>query len=342
MRKQGCERKAARDDCRAHLVPNLARDDAGRARRGCDRRPHPEPDMAERAGSRIHAHRAVRASAADEQPERHGGSRIAQWRDRRCGRFAVQLLGRVAVWARRLRRSGSHPCARLAVGARGDRVSVARVLRGQRHRRRGERLVLANVVRPAAPSPDQVSRGRGDCDRGLAGRGGPAGGMAAPMIRLAPAPGPVRILFLAVPLAGIFVGATLMRTEHQVHWVTGVAYAVGTVAIAANLAFQFVTLRFLVRVLRRRGVMLLEGVEPIAILALLAAGTAVSAGLVLAAVRIQPGLTTVATAMFPGLTLVVAMAGALLLAPGHRLGARRALVLVFASQFLLSLCLRLL
>ena len=162
------------------------------------------------------------------------------------------------------------------------------------------------------------------------------------MIRLAPAPGPVRILFLAVPLAGIFVGATLMRTEHQVHWVTGVAYAVGTVAIAANLAFQFVTLRFLVRVLRRRGVTLLEGVEPIAILALLAAGTAVSAGLVLAAVRIQPGLTTVATAMFPGLTLVVAMAGALLLAPGHRLGARRALVLVFASQFLLSLCLRLL
>jgi len=39
---------------------------------------------------------------------------------------------------------------------------------------------------------------------------------------------------------------------------------------------------------------------------------------------------------------VVAMAGALLLAPGHRLAARRALVLVFASQFLLSLCLRLL
>ena len=160
------------------------------------------------------------------------------------------------------------------------------------------------------------------------------------MIR--PAQRPMRIVFMAVPLAGIFVGATLMRTDHQIHWATGAAYAVGTVAIAANLAFQFVCLRLLIRVLRRRGAMLLEGVEPVTILALLAAGTAASAGLVLAAVRIQPGLTTVATAMFPGLTLVVAMAGALLLAPGHRLAARRALVLVFASQFLLTLSLRLL
>ena len=160
------------------------------------------------------------------------------------------------------------------------------------------------------------------------------------MIR--PAQRPMRIVFMAVPLAGIFVGATLMRTDHQIHWVTGAAYAVGTVAIAANLAFQLVSLRLLIRVLRRRGAMLLEGVEPITILALLAAGTAASAGLVLAAVRIQPGLTTVATAMFPGLTLVLAMAGALLLAPGHRLAARRALVLVFASQFLLTLSLRLL
>ncbi len=162
------------------------------------------------------------------------------------------------------------------------------------------------------------------------------------MIGLARGSTPLRVVFMAVPVAGIFVGSVLIHTQHQIHWLTGVAYAVGTVSIAANLAFQFLILRFLIRVLRRRGVILLEGVEPMSILALLAVGTAASAALVLTAVRVQPGLASSATALFPGLTLLMAMGGALALAPGRRLAARRALVLVFATQFILTLSLRLL
>ena len=162
------------------------------------------------------------------------------------------------------------------------------------------------------------------------------------MIGLARGIPPMRIVFMAVPLAGLFVGSVLIRTQPQIHWLAGVAYAVGTVSIAANLAFQFLILRFLIRVLRSRGVTLLEGVQPTTILALLAAGTAVSAGVVLAAVRIQPDLTTFVTALFPGLTLLGAMGGALTLAPARRLAARRALVLVFATQFTLTLALRVL
>lgn len=162
------------------------------------------------------------------------------------------------------------------------------------------------------------------------------------MIGLAGSTPPMRIVFMAVPLAGLFVGSVLIHTQPQIHWLAGVAYAVGTVSIAANLAFQFLILRFLIRVLRSRGVTLLEGVQPTTILALLAAGTAVSAGVVLAAVRIQPDLTTFVTALFPGLTLLGAMGGALTLAPARRLAARRALVLVFATQFTLTLALRVL
>lgn len=153
---------------------------------------------------------------------------------------------------------------------------------------------------------------------------------------------PVRVVFMTVPLAGVFVGSVLIHTQHQIHWVTSVAYAAGTVSIAANLAFQLFILRFLIRVLRRRGVTLLEGVDPMTIVALLAVGTAVSAGAVLAAVRLQPGLTSFATALFPGLTLLIAMAGGLALAPARRLPSRRALVLVFTSQFILTLAMRLL
>lgn len=162
------------------------------------------------------------------------------------------------------------------------------------------------------------------------------------MIRRAPGSRPLQVLFMTVPLAGMFVGSVLIHTQNHIHWAAALAYAVGTVSIAANLALQFLILQFLIRVLRRRGVTMLDAVEPATILALLAAGTAVSAGLVLGAVRLQPALATAATALFPGVTLVIAMAGALVLAPGRRLPARRALVLVFASQFLLTLSLRLL
>ncbi len=152
----------------------------------------------------------------------------------------------------------------------------------------------------------------------------------------------MRIVSMAVPLAGMFVGSVLIHTQHQVHWLTAVAFAVGTVATAANLAFQFLILRLLVRVLRRRGVTLLEGVEPMTVLALLAAGTALSAGVVLAMVRLEPEMASFATALFPGLTLLIAMGGALALAPPRRVVARRALVLVFATQFLVTLVFRLL
>jgi hypothetical protein len=162
------------------------------------------------------------------------------------------------------------------------------------------------------------------------------------MIGLARRPSPIRVVFIAVPLAGMFVGSVLIHTQHQIHWLAAVAFAVGTFAIAANLAFQFLVLRFLIRVLHRRGVTLLEGAEPTTILALLAVGTAVSAGVVLAMVRLQPELAALATALFPGLTLLIAMGGALALAPTRRLAARRALVLVFATQFILTLALRLL
>ncbi|HEV2032991.1 MAG TPA: hypothetical protein VGU71_02140 [Candidatus Dormibacteraeota bacterium] len=162
------------------------------------------------------------------------------------------------------------------------------------------------------------------------------------MIGLTRRPSPMRVVFMAVPLAGMFVGSVLIHAQHPIHWVAPVAFAVGTVAIAANLAFQFLILRFLIRVLRRRGVTLLEGVEPMTILALLAAGTAVSAGVVLAMVRLLPELASLATALFPGLTLLIAMGGALALAPSRQLAARRALVLVFATQFILTLALRLL
>jgi hypothetical protein len=162
------------------------------------------------------------------------------------------------------------------------------------------------------------------------------------MIGLARGSSPARVVFAAIPVAGIFVGSVLIHTQHQVHWPASVSYVVGTVSIAANLAFQLLILRFLMRVLHRRGVTLLEGVEPMTILALLAAGTAVSAGVVMIAVRLQPELASFATALFPGLTLLIAMGGVIALAPGRRLTARRAVVLVFATQFILTLALRLL
>ncbi len=162
------------------------------------------------------------------------------------------------------------------------------------------------------------------------------------MIGLTRRMGPMRVVSIAVPLSGMFVGSVLIHTQHQIHWLTAVAFAAGTAATAANLAFQFLILRFLIRVLPRRGVTLLEGVEPMAVLALLAVGTAMSAGVVLAMVRLEPEMTSFATALFPGLTLLIAMGGALALAPARRLVARRALVLVFATQFLLTLVLRLL
>jgi hypothetical protein len=162
------------------------------------------------------------------------------------------------------------------------------------------------------------------------------------MIALTRRPSPTRVVFTAVPLAGMFVGSVLIHTTHQIHWLAPVAVAVGTVAIAANLAFQFLVLHFLIRVMRRRGVPLLEGVEPMTILALLAGGTAVSAGVVLAMVRLRPELSSFATELFPGLTLLIAMGAALALAPARRLAARRALVLVFGTQFILTLALRLL
>lgn len=153
---------------------------------------------------------------------------------------------------------------------------------------------------------------------------------------------PMRIVALAVPLAGICVGGVVIRTNHQVHWMLFYAVPIATVGIAANLAFQYVALRLLQRTFRHRGINLLEGSDPKSVLALLACGTAASAVLVLAAIRLQPGLATVAMAVFPGLSLVGAMAAAALLAPVLRLPARRALVLVFASQFGLTLALRLL
>ena len=162
------------------------------------------------------------------------------------------------------------------------------------------------------------------------------------MIRLSRRASPWRVIFLAVPLAGIFVGRELVLTQHQLHWLAPVAVAVGIFAIASNLAFEFLILRFLIRVLPRRGVTLLEGLEPMNILALLAAGTAVSAGVVMALVRLNPELASFATALFPGLTLLIAMIGALGLAPARRLATRRALVLVFSTQFILTLALRLL
>jgi hypothetical protein len=131
------------------------------------------------------------------------------------------------------------------------------------------------------------------------------------MIRLSRRASPWRVIFLAVPLAGIFVGRELVLTQHQLHWLAPVAVAVGIFAIASNLAFEFLILRFLIRVLPRRGVTLLEGLEPMNIL-------------------------------FPGLTLLIAMIGALGLAPARRLATRRALVLVFSTQFILTLALRLL
>jgi hypothetical protein len=152
----------------------------------------------------------------------------------------------------------------------------------------------------------------------------------------------MRVVFLAVPLAGMFVGRVVIDTQHQVQWLPPAAFAVGTFAIAANLAFQLLILRFLIRVLNRRGVTLLEGVEPMTILALLAGGTAVSAGVVLAIVQLEPEQASFATALFPGLTLLMAMGVAPALAPARRRGARRALVLVFATQFILTLALRLL
>ena len=151
---------------------------------------------------------------------------------------------------------------------------------------------------------------------------------------------PLRVVFLTAPLAGVCIGGVLMRTEQHVHWLPGLAVLVATIGVAANLAFQYLILRFLIRILRRRGVRLLDGVAPGTTLALLAAGTAVAAVVVFAAVRVQPGVAGAATAMFTGLTLLAAMTCALALEPERRLPARRALVLVFASQFVLTLVLR--
>jgi hypothetical protein len=162
------------------------------------------------------------------------------------------------------------------------------------------------------------------------------------MIGLSRRPSAMRVVIITVPLAGMFVGRVVIDTQHHVQWLPAAAFAVGTFAIAANLAFQFLILRFLIRVLSRRGVTLLEGVEPMTILALLAGGTAASAGVVLAIVRLEPEQASFATALFPGLTLLIAMGGALALGPAQRLGVRRALVLVFATQFALTLALRLL
>src|SRR5438477_225623 len=295
MQRPGFGPRATRDEGRAHLVPNLDRGHARRPPSGGTWRSPPQPDLAERACASIRARHVFRTVTADGQPQGHCCGRAAQRRNRRRGGSAFQPLGRLALWARLVRRSRRDACAWAAGGARLHRVPVARGPGCQCERRGRQRPFLAFVVRPAPSSPDQGGPWRWRCDCRFPDRRGPAGSMAPPMIR--PAQQPMRIVFLAVPLAGIFVGATLMRTDHQIHWATGAAYAVGTVAIAANLAFQFVSLRLLIRVLRRHGAMLLEGVEPVTILALLAAGTAASAGLVLAAVRIQPGLTTVAMAV---------------------------------------------
>src|SRR5207302_8327213 len=161
--------------------------------------------------------------------------------------------------ARLVRRSRRDACAWAPGGSGLRRVPVARVPGGQCERRGRQRPFLALVVRPAPSPPDQGGPWHWRCGRRFPDRRGPAGGMAPPMIR--PAQRPIRIVFMAVPLAGIFVGATLMRTDHQIHWATGAAYAVGTVAIAANLAYEFVCPRLPIPVLRLRADMLLEGGE---------------------------------------------------------------------------------
>ena len=153
---------------------------------------------------------------------------------------------------------------------------------------------------------------------------------------------PARVVAIAVPFAGLCVGAVVMRTDHEVNWLGPYVVALSTIGIAANLALQYLLLRVLQSVFSRRGITLLDGVSRKTILALLALGTAAGAAVVLAVVRIEPAWAGAATAVFPGLTLVGAMAGAAGLASGLRLAARRALVLVFASQFLLTFALRLL
>jgi hypothetical protein len=153
---------------------------------------------------------------------------------------------------------------------------------------------------------------------------------------------PIRVVLLAVPLAGQCIGSVVMRTDHQVHWMPGFVVLLATVGVAANLAFQFLILQLLIRVLRRRGVTLLDGAEPPTVIALLAAGTAIGAAIVLAMVRMEPGMVGTATALFTGLTLLAAMAAAAMLEPKRRLPARRALVVVFASQLALTVVLRVL
>lgn len=153
---------------------------------------------------------------------------------------------------------------------------------------------------------------------------------------------PLRVVAIAVPFAGVCIGAVVTRTNHEVNWLGPYVVALSTIGIAANLAMQYLLLRVLQSVFSRRGITLLEGVQRKTILALLALGTAAGAAVVLAVVRIEPAWAGAATAAFPGLTLVGAMAGAARLASGPRLAARRALVFVFASQLLLTLALRLL
>src|SRR5207302_9129256 len=161
---------------------------------------------------------------------------------------AFQPLGRLALWARLVRRSRRDACARAARGARLRRVPVARVPGGQCERRGRQRPFLALVVRPAPSPPDQGGPWHWRCGRRFPDRRGPAGGMAPPMIR--PAQRPIRIVFMAVPPAGIFVGATLMRNDHQMHWATAAAYAVSTLAIPAHPALQFVCLLLRILLLR--------------------------------------------------------------------------------------------